>query len=102
MADVASTTSAAKTGHLQRLSAQRRRAAVVTVFLRIASNRRHRLEALSRLDPSRAMRRRSAEAAGMGRFHFISGLPRSGSTLLAALLRHPTSEHAFESGLQNT
>lgn len=29
----------------------------------------------------------SGEGFTMGRYHFISGLPRSGSTLLAAILR---------------
>ena len=34
----------------------------------------------------------------MRRFHFISGLPRSGSTLLAALLRQNPRFHAGMSG----
>lgn len=51
-------------------------------------------------------RARGNEVAGKRRYHFISGLPRSGSTLLAALLRQNPRFHADMSspvgGLFNT
>ena len=54
------------------------------------------LGVLAGRDPSvRGARRGSSVLA---RIHFISGLPRSGSTLLAALLRQNPRFHADMSG----
>lgn len=49
-------------------------------------------------DSAGATGRNSAKETGGPRYHFISGLPRSGSTLLAALLRQNPRFHAGMSG----